>query len=221
MSSKTHLTLSSVGLRRSLELRGQRRPTRGVSLVELLIATTILAMIVVAVFGSLLQSRRLSEGSISQNSAVAIVQGYIEQMKSMEFTDLPYTMSGSTTIVSGASTAVPSGQVPTRLDEKTVDPLVLSTALTFPALSTITLSPQSITNVKDNIKVVDINKTPSTTDDLKLNLRVWVQDISSPSVSATQVRAITIQYAYQVNDGARSRIHRGTVRSIRSVVPTH
>jgi hypothetical protein len=68
--------------------------------VELVLAMTLLSMGSIAVFGSLLFSRRLSEGSIHQNAAVTVVQGYIEQMKNMEFADLPCITSSGAVLAS-------------------------------------------------------------------------------------------------------------------------
>jgi len=191
---------------------------RGMTLVELCIAATLLAVGMVAVLGALLFSRDLSEGSIYQNAAVTVVQGYIEQMKNMEFSDLPYTnATGAVT----AGTGLTATQIPTMLDAATSDPLVISTSTTIPDLTTMTTTNSAVVGVTDNIKTIDINSTPTNSaDDLRLNLRVWVQDISNAGVSATQVRAITIQYAWQNGAGANRRIFWGSVRTIRSAVPT-
>lgn len=189
------------------------------TLVELAIGSSLLTIGVVAVLGSLIYSRQMSEASIYQNAAVTVVQGYIEQMKNMEFTDLPYTTSSGTVVAgSGAS----ASQIPTRLNATTTDPLVISTATTIPSLSTMGVTNASLTGVTDNIKTIDVSGTSSdTSDDLRLNLRVWIQDISNTSVNATQVRAITIQYAWVGGSGAKARIFRDSVRTIRSAVPTY
>ncbi|MDF3057919.1 MAG: hypothetical protein K0R17_2134 [Rariglobus sp.] len=185
----------------------------------MIIAATLLSIGVIAVFASLLYARSLSEGSIYQNSAVTIVQGYIEQMKNMEFTDLPYTTSTGSVVAGSGST---STQIPTRLNASTSDPLIISTATTIPALSTIGISAStSLPGVTDNVKTIDVSSTSSTADDLRLNLRVWVQDISNTGISATQVRSITIQYAWQSGASDKARIFRSSVRTIRSAVPTY
>jgi Tfp pilus assembly protein PilV len=199
---------------------GAQTRLRAVTLVELMIAVTLLSVGVIAVLGSLLHARRLSEGSIYQNAAVTIVQGYVEQMKNMEFADLP-CITPSGTVIAGTGTT--STQVPTRLSATVSDPLIISTATTIPAVSTINASASSaLTGVTDNIKLIDVNGTSSdTTDDLRLNLRVWVQDVSNTSVSATQVRSITIHYAWQSGTGLNARTYRSSVRTIRSAVPTY
>lgn len=192
---------------------------RAFTLVEIVIASVLLSIGVIAVFGSLLHARRLSEGSIYQNAAMTVVQGYIEQMKNMEFTDLPYTNSAGTVVAGSGAT---STQVPTRLNATTLDPLIISTTTAIPALSTINVTASTVTGVTDNIKTIDVNSTPSNTvDDMRLNLRVWIQDISDSSISATQVRSITIHYAWQGGAGSRSQTFRSSVRTIRSAVPTY
>lgn len=203
------------------------RGKRGVTLVELAIASTLLAMGVIGSFSSLLYARKLSEGSIYQNAALTAVQGYIEQMKNMEFADLPYTTSDGTAITGSGAT---STQVPTMListsGTATVavsDPLVISTATTIPDLSTIGITASTTqSGVTDNVKLIDVNSTPDdTSDDLRLNLRVWIQDISNSGVSATQVRSITIQYAWRNSAGQTGRVLRSSIRTIRSAVPTY
>lgn len=187
--------------------------------MELAIAATLLSIGVIAVFGSLLHSRRLSEASISQNAAVTVVQGYLEQMKNMAFTDLPYTTAAGTAVAGSGSTAT---QVATLLNSSTPDPLVISTATTIPHINTINATASALTGITDNLKLIDISSTPTNTvDDLRLNLRVWIQDISNTSVSATQVRSITIQYAWQSGTGVNARTYRSSVRSFRSAIPTY
>lgn len=191
----------------------------GFTLIEIVVAATLLSFAVVGVLGSLIHSRRLTEGSIYQNGAVTVVQGYIEQMKNMEFANLPYTTSSGTVVAGGGATAT---LIPTKLNASTDDPLTISTSTTIPDISTLTLSPSSITGVADNIKTIDISSTPSqTSDDLRINLRVWIQDISNPALDATQVRAIIIQYAWREGGSPNARIQRSTVRTIRSAVPTY
>ncbi len=196
-----------------------RTTRRAFTLVEVMISAVLLSAGVVAVFGSLLHSRQLSEGSIYQNAAVTVVQGYIEQMKNMEFADLPYLTTSGSVIAGSGST---STEIPTRLNASTSDPLVISTATTIPALSTINVTAGTLTGITDNVKIIDTNGTPDDiADDLRLNLRVWIQDISNPALSATQVRAITIHYAWGGGAGPNARTFRSSVRTIRSAVPTY
>ena len=203
-----------------LPARAARRRSRGFTLVELAISSTILSIGVVGIFGSLLYARTLSEGSIFQNAAITAVQGYIEQMKNMEFNDLPCITAGGTVMAGSGETPT---QVPTKSNATTADPLIISTATTIPDLSTIsTTAAGSPAGVTDNIKLIDVNSTPdNATDDLLLNVRVWIQDVSNTGISATQVRSITIQYAWRSSAGQTGRVLRSSVRTIRSAVPTY
>ncbi len=212
------------------------------TIVEVAVSLTIFAMVMMGVIAVLIQSRRLTEGSIYQNSANTIVQGYIEQMKNMELSDLPYYTSGGS-LVAGSGTAadaalsyytytsntlvtgpMPSctanNDISTRLDESTLDPLFISPG-NPPALATITPGAAAPTGVIDNVKLFDLNQTNSPDAGLmQLRLWVWVQDLTSSAIGSTAVRSITIIYQCRVPDGARFRYTIGTVRTIRSDVPT-
>lgn len=213
---------ASLRLVRTLSLKtlsplrpGRRRDERAFSLVEVAVGMGLITMTMLGIIAALLQSRRLTESSIGQNAVVTVVQGYLEQMKNMEFASLPYT-SGGTVYAGGGATAA---QIPTRLNESTTDPLTISTGA-IPAMSAVTWA-NGLSGVVDNNRTVDINQTlTNTADDLPLKLWVWIQDVSDASVSATQVRAITIIYQWQVKDGSRIRILKASVRTIRSSVPT-
>ncbi len=59
------------------------RRTAAFSLFEVLIAMGLMTVIMTAVLASFVQTRRLAAASVSQNCAVTIVQGYIEQLKNI------------------------------------------------------------------------------------------------------------------------------------------
>lgn len=203
---------------------------------------TLLALLIAGIIAVLIQSRRLTEGSICQNSANTIVQGYIEQMKNMELTDLPYyTSAGSLVAGSGTSadanlsyynynsntlTAGPrpgcsaNNEIPSLLDDTTRDPLFISSG-DPPAANSIIPGAAAPSGIIDNVKLVDINQTPLTNaDDLQLRLWVWIKDLTGAGADVTVVRSITIVYQWRVKDGALFRYSIGTVRTIRSDVPT-
>lgn len=179
-----------------------------------------MTLILIGVFAALVQLRRLTEGSISQNSALTAVQGYIEQMKNMEFGDLPY-LDASGALIAGPIAGAPA-QIPTRLDESTTDSLTISTVLPIPATETILSAGEPPAGVVENLKTIDINQTPdNASDDLQLRLWVWVQDVSDSSIDATQVRSMNVIYAWDFFDGTHTRRLAGAVRTIRSSVRTN
>jgi Tfp pilus assembly protein PilV len=178
------------------------------TLLEVLISLAVLSICLGGILSTLGQSRRLTEASIFQNSTVTILQGYIEQMKNMEYDQV--TLSPA----SGVSTA----SIPTLLDESTPDPLTVSSGTpptTLPALGT------TPTGAANNSRAIDINNTPSNTnDDLNLTLWIWVQDLTGSATNVQRAKAITVIYTWQFRDGNRIRSYRDTVRTIRSVVPS-
>ncbi len=64
------------------------RSKAGVSLVEIMVAMVILGFSGLALLTGLMQSRRYTELAIHENTALTIAQGYIEQIKNMEFASL-------------------------------------------------------------------------------------------------------------------------------------
>lgn len=210
---------------------------RALTLVEVIAASAVLGLVIVGVLASLIQSRRLTEGSIYQNAAITVVQGYLEQIKEADFANVPYYL-GSTLVpgnsndpIAGVTSANRPKAIKTLLNNTDVDTIANADGETIsdylfisagdpPALSSITPGGSTPTGVEDNVKLIDVNQTTSTTDDLRLRLWVWVKDASASSYDATQVRSITIIYQWAMNDGAKTRWFIGSVRALRSAVPT-
>lgn len=202
---------------------------RALTLVEIMVAIGVLAMLAGGMLATLIQSRNFTEGSLYQNTANSIMQGYIEQIKNMEFTDLPYTTPAGV-VVPGPVAGQPATLLTRGVArvtgvggamENIIDPLTISTATTIPNQSNLLLSSTPV-GIIDNVKTFDINNTPDNeADDLRLRIWIWIQDISNPATDATQVRGVTILYSWRPNnDTSTARAFVGTVRTIRSAVPT-
>ncbi len=194
-----------------------------------MVAIGVLAMLAGGMLATLIQSRNFTEGSLYQNTANSIMQGYIEQIKNMEFTDLPYTTPAGV-VVPGPVAGQPATLLTRGVArvtgvggamENIIDPLTISTATTIPNQSNLLLSSTPV-GIIDNVKTFDINNTPDNeADDLRLRIWIWIQDISNPATDATQVRGVTILYSWRPNnDTSTARAFVGTVRTIRSAVPT-
>lgn len=165
---------------------------------------TVLALFVTGLFASLIQSRRLTEASIYQNAANTVIQGYIEQMKNMEFEELS------------------RNPIPTRLDATTLDPLAPSPLPIVP-MGSVVVGTVPV-SVVENVKLIDVNNTPlNPADDLTLRIWLWVEGLDSPaapSLVQARVLGLTMIYIWEHNDGAEVRRFKGNVRTIRSFVPT-
>lgn len=199
--------------------RPAARLTAGFTLVEVLIATVVMTILMGGILTTIIQTRRLTEGGIVQNSANTILQGYIEQMKNMSFdTDLVCSPdSAPNPFVAGSST---SPSVPCARDETTAgqDPIYLSAGTPPASLPAIGTTP---TGAVDNPHSIAI-KTPAVNpnDTLDLNVWLWVNDLTGAAANVTQSKAITVIYTYKFLDGGRVRTIRGSIRTIRSVVPS-
>lgn len=121
------------------------------TLLEVLFATAILTLAVGGLFATFLQSRRLTEGSVYQNAALTIVQGYIEQIKNMELGQ----MLGSTTTDASGNPIPATGSyvIPVYYDKNTPDSLKTSTG-TPPTITAIN-SGATPTGAQDNLAYSD------------------------------------------------------------------
>ncbi|MFA5058481.1 MAG: hypothetical protein WC485_10230, partial [Opitutaceae bacterium] len=123
------------------------------TLIEVAIALSILALSLGGILAALLQSRRLTEGSVSQNSVLTVVQGYVEQMKNMELSQIINADANGNAQLS-ASFTIPTRykEPPTAGADDGLDTLQTSTG-TPPALSTLTPGVTPVgAGIVDNLK---------------------------------------------------------------------
>ena len=194
--------------------RGKKR-TSAFTLIEVLIASMVMTIIMCGILTTMIQSRRLTEGSIVQNSANTILQGYIEQVKALDFNSLPY----SPTTAPNPFVVGTSVYVATEIGSGTADRLYLSAGVPpdpMPAIGTAPLG------AVDNPKLIPL-KIPvvNPNDNLSLNVWLWVNALSDPTNHVTDTKSVVMIFTYTFLDGGRVKTIRGTVRTIRSVVPTH
>ncbi|HVU18939.1 MAG TPA: prepilin-type N-terminal cleavage/methylation domain-containing protein [Candidatus Didemnitutus sp.] len=236
------------------------KQNRGMTLVEVVTALAILAMTLTGILAIQLQSRRLTEGSVYQNTALTIVQGYLEQMKNMDLNSL---INADT---NGNAQLSSTYAIPTMYSDSVTDSLKTSTG-TIPTISSL-VGGTTPSGVQDNLKSFDMAKDikigtteamtntdtsagattrqiawttlwPNARDysnaissgfsgtstmtgvtDMHVNLWVWITDLSGTTTYATKTYGITIIYSWQFLDGNRTRYAVGTVRSVRSAVPS-
>ena len=143
--------------------RSRQRNTRAMTLFELIFAVGIVTIAVGGIFATFMQSRRLTEGSVYQNAALTIVQGYVEQIKNM---DLGQMIGATGNDTSGnpvnPTMATTSFSIPVYFDKNTPDALKTSTG-TPPTLAAIN-SGVTPTGVQDNLKGFDMAKDLTAVD---------------------------------------------------------
>lgn len=68
-----------------MKAKHSSKRVQALTLLELMIAMSILTIFLTSVISASLLSRRISEGNIYENTAMTVAQGYMEQIKSIEY----------------------------------------------------------------------------------------------------------------------------------------
>jgi hypothetical protein len=183
------------------------------TLVEVITAMCIIALTSTSLIAASVLARRLTEIAVYQSSVVAIMQGYLEQVKNMPFETLPLSPAAGTDTT--PASYLTQYKIETLRDDVTPDALYVS------PLSV--LSPANVASgtvpagVYDNAKTFDVNRA----GDLTIHIWVWIEDKTPAGYGATQqAKALTLLYMWQVHDGKDIRSYVGVVKNIRSLVPT-
>jgi type II secretory pathway pseudopilin PulG len=188
------------------------------TLVEIMVAMTIIVFVMSTVFYSFLLARRLSEAAIFNESTNSIVQGYIEQIKNMDYASVNISATAGTSTTSSSYSTSSANKILTMLDEATADTIVLSP---LPVVNPATLTASTGTGpvgYYPNVKTFTVSRA----SDLTITLWLWVED-KTPSSSGTtqQIKGLTLIYLSSYFDGSRTRHAIGSVHSMRSLVPTY
>lgn len=199
---------ASAGRRRGLA------SIRGMTLVEIVTAICITALISTSLIAASVLIRRLTEVAVYQSSVAAIMQGYLEQIKNMPYDMLPISPAAGTSMTASSYTS--NYSLATQKDDVTADPLILSP---LPLLSPSNITPPTVpTAVYDNSKVFDVNRA----SDLTIHIWIWIEDKTPSGYGATQqAKAITLLYMWQIKDGTTTRSYTGMIKNLRSLVPTY
>lgn len=200
---------------RASNLRGSNRARRlnsirALTLVEVVFASAILSMVMLGVLQGMLQSRRMTEGSVRQASVASLVQGYMEQMKSLKYGDL--TVSPTATPGTGlASDWNAANEVVLKDSTQTNTIIYLAVGNAPTSLPAISSLP---TDASLHTETVDIDSATNST----LSMWVWINDLTGANV--VSCKSIVVVYQWTVKDGGRVKNFSDMVRTVRSVVPT-
>jgi len=213
--------------------RGARLgPQSAVTLVEVMVSMFVLALVMLGLLGNFVQSRRVSESSVLHAAATAMVYGLIEQIKQLDYTSLlpNYEADPSVPVVGGVPSVNPPylrlrinqekivwvrvvHTTPTDLDETTTAILPPQGPTVTPPPSATATSVGAIDNFIGNIPLSTV--TGTTSQQINLNLWVWIDDIANMGVWAgesqapvpdtAEVKKVTIVYTYSYQDGGLTR----------------
>jgi Tfp pilus assembly protein PilV len=192
---------------------------RAVTLVEVMASTVILSMVLVGVLQGMLQSRRMTEGSVRQASVGSLVQGYLEQIKSIKYADVGNALPSSPATTPGTGSQadwVAAGNIITCKGSDQSDVIICLAAgaapTTKPLISTLP------TDASWHTESVDIDNLNSNADNSTLDMWVWVNDLTGTNV--VKCKSIVVVYQWSVKDGGRKYLYSDMMRIVRSIVPT-
>ena len=208
--------------------RKWRKSSRALSLVEVMFAAGILSMVVLGVLQGILQSRRQTEASIRQATVASLVQGYMEQIKSLKYAASLNALPSSPSATPGTGTLADwQTYVGTPGTDDSNPTLTLKDSsqanvtfclcsgaapTTLPAINTLP------TDASFHTESVDIDNISSATDNCTLNMWVWINNLTGTGLQ--DCKSIVIVYQWTVKDGGQVRYFSDMSRSIRSIIPT-
>ena len=170
-----------------------RRRARAMSLAEIIVALFVLSLSISGILAVQMQSRRLTEGSVYQNTALTIVQGYLEQMKNMSLKSL------INPDVNGNPQLTVSFSIPALFSDTTTDSIQTSTGA-VPALNTITRG-VTTAGIIDNLRGFDMAKDPNATTETSTDTTAGV---ATAQVPWTTVWPNALNYSTATSNGVVS-----------------
>jgi type II secretory pathway pseudopilin PulG len=169
--------------------------TRGMTIVEVIIALGLLAILSVSVISVTFQVRSMAEQTVYQNTALTLAQGYMEQVRHLDYTTL--------------RSCAQSATVPLPLDKTDGTPVVPESGTVFG------------NSVWSNERVfLDQTATGTPIQPMDFRFRAVLTSLETATTNLASGVEIIIQYQVTYDYGVR-RVVNGTLRSVRSSVPTY
>lgn len=193
--------------------RVRRDRRRAVTLVEVMVSMWLLATIMLAFLSAFMQSRRFTEGSVLNAACTSLVYGLIEQMKGLSYTDeLPNdSIDSNDPRLTGTETE-PFYTVRIRVNQDltvwlrtvyTKAPGTPKAPTTCPAPTATAASLGAVDNPLGNLPLSTVTGTRS--QNLAVNLWVWIDEIPNTADQVSEVKKITVVYTYSYRDGSSTR----------------
>lgn len=213
------------------------------TLVEVIIAISMAAILFGGILTSLVQMRRQAAASVAQVTALTIVQGYMEQIKNIP---LQQFVNSDPADKQNNPRLTVSFALPTLKDQSSTV-VSLNTTPSTVALYTMTGARPGVTptDVVDNLQSFDTDSRGATgtatwasiwpganstltaypttvpgKTDLRMNFWVQISDLTPASSVQSKVYGVVIVYTWQYVNGGLIKYRMDSVRTMRSVVQT-
>ena len=170
---------------------------RAMTLVEVIIALVLLALLSASVISITFQIRSMAEQTVYENTALTLAQGYMEQVRHIDYTTLKAVAQDTT-----SSVTLPLD----RTDGTPVTPL----SGTF--FGNGTLASETV--------YLDQNAAGAQIQPMRFVFKVTLTSLETATAGVAAGVEITIGYQTTYNYGV-TRTKTGVLRSVRSSVPTY
>lgn len=176
------------------------KKTSGYSLMEVMVGMFVFSLVALGITATVIQSQKISQSNLFRNAAYTIVQGYLEQVKTMSTTDLaaalaePVSVPLATLSVTSMTAQIEAG------DLETADPLFLNVSNAKQVLVNID-DPAASTPV---YYYMNIEITPSIVD----------MNDSAFGADAIPAYEIKLDFNYEVRHKKGVATHAGSLRTI-------
>ena len=171
------------------------RREAGLTLAEVLVSLGVLAFVATSIIGVTFQIRSMAEQAIYQNTALILAQGYVEQLRSLDFTTLHSAAQDSAVAL----------------------PLVSASGTTLTSEAGSTLTNSSWTR---EVVFLDENARGTAIQPLTFRFRPVLSSLAATTGGVAQGVEIVLHYETTYNFG-RTRTFTGTLRTVRSAIPTY
>jgi type II secretory pathway pseudopilin PulG len=174
-----------------------RPRVRGLTLVEVMVSMTLMATVMVGFIGSFIQSRRVTESNVLHAAATSMAYGIIEQIKQLDYS----TLLPNYEVDPFAPVAKTPPYIRVRINQSTVVWLkVVHTAAPGTPRGPTT------TAIQNYIGAIPLSTvTGSTSQQINLDVWVWIDEIPDTANDVSEVKKITVVYTYSFVDGSATR----------------
>lgn len=188
--------------------RYPRHGHAGASLVEVMIAMTLLATVMIGFLGTFVQSRRISESSVMHAAASSLIYGVIEQIKGFDYT----TLLPSEVVDSNAPSTSSPPYIRVRINQDqivwlqtvyTKAPDTPQAPTTTPPTDATAASLGAVDNIVGPLPLSSVEGTQSQA--LTIHLWIWIDEMPDVSKDVDEVKRVTIVYSYPYLDGRVTR----------------
>lgn len=176
----------------------------------------LMATVMIGFLGANIQSRRITESSVLHAAATSMMYGIVEQIKQLDYATLlpnyetdpfaPVAKTPPYIRVRINQSQVVWLQVVHTLASTADAPTTPQGPATTPAPTATAASVGAVSNFLGSIPLSTV--TGTTSQQINLDIWVWIDEIPDADNDVTEVKKITVVYTYSYLDGSVERVVR-------------